>query len=84
MGKQWKLTPPGPPASARQCKDGLVHWTYYHKLKGATEPGQWLRVCDANDDFVVVMSLPMSATDVTCVSCVALETKGCLCVRDDA
>lgn len=72
-------------STARQCGDGLVHYVHYTKsVKGADAPGMWLRECDGNDDFVSVLSLPMTSSDVTCVACVALESQGKLRVRDDA
>jgi hypothetical protein len=79
----WQLSPEGPPAAARRCADGLVHFIYYDKTRGLSEPGTWLRVCDCNDDFVEVKSLPMRRGDVTCVACVALESKGTLRLREE-
>lgn len=81
--RDWPLTSPSPPAAARLCGDGLVHFVYYDKIKGVTEPGTWLRVCDCNDDFVEVKSLPLPKVDVTCVACAALESKGTLRVREE-
>lgn len=75
----WQLTPV---ATARACADGLVHWVHYTKLRGEVEPGRWLRACDGNDDDVSVKTLPLRSTDVTCVACVALESKGQLRVDD--
>lgn len=79
-GNSWELTPV---ATARRCGDGLVHFVHYSKLKGPTEPGLWLRACDGNDDDVNVKTLPLASTDVTCVACVALESRGDLRVRAD-
>lgn len=81
--KSWSLPPLDTPACARRCGDGLTHWVRYEKVRGPNEAGQWLRCCDGNDDFVSVKSLPLRASDVTCVACVALETKGLLRVRAD-
>lgn len=57
----------------RRCADGLVHLVTLCELQSLA-PRKWLRSCDANDDFVRPMSMP-TTEPITCVACVAKESK---------
>jgi len=61
--------------SPRQCRDGLVHRVSLTALHGRDEPKRWLRMCDPNDDFVAVMTLPLTNDAVNCVVCVVKDSE---------